>query len=480
MALTDKELIDLFMESQSDDFYKDDIFRTWAKPPTEISGLNFYKKTGEVPENWGMSSRTKDVNEDGIINEKDRVDGQYVTEHAIGKGAEFSDDLKERLEAAGYPTTNYTGGSDYMRAWEQFYSDNPGLYESDFGGINELFDHDPIDGPKPTFGTVPYMDIPTSDEVPYNLVGDSAQVLEDLLPNDKRITKFGGPFFTDYVPAKLLETADRSLDYAKIPIEVLQSMWEGDIRGGSEALYDPLPFIGPQENNSSFFSDLAGKWGMDGLRNYDPMYEPRWDTGYMDWIPGIDEYTYPADIVKEAVAPATGIWSAKKGVNLLEKTSLGQRLMSNLLPYTKEYLSNVTLKKPYSVITAGGFPGMRTQAQIDAGKGKWSSMIKNLKNFKNPPAIPAWIRNWGSTAFLKSLVGPAAAEDIFLGQDRGYLPSTQDMIVPSWLKTETPQDTSYLNQNNISPPPTFAAGQISTPVKPRPKDLGPRNNYQGL
>jgi len=107
-------------------------------------------------------------------------------------------------------------------------------------------------------------------------------------------------------------------------------------------------------------------------------------------------------------------------------------------------------------------------------------MIKNLKNFKNPPAIPAWIRNCGSTALMKSLVAPAAAEDIFLGQDRGYLPSTQDMIVPSWLKTETQQDTSYLNQNNISPPPTFAAGQLPSPVKRRPKDLGPRNNYQGL
>ena len=442
---TDKELRDIWMDAinapRTDNrlaSFEDSILRKWGQP---------YKGN----QAFGSSYRFADINNDGKITNED-IEAWTTLEEA---------ELPLDAEGEGF----YFPGSDYMRAWEQFYSDNPeygNLAPDALPGVSQLWPDNKLN-----YGLYPYLQPPTEESSGYNIKGDAAQLIDDIdFTTDKRQNRVGWDTLTDYIPGLALDTADTAWQWMQMPPKVFNEMLQFDPKGALDASLGPYS----GEDRTLSFKDY---W------DYDKSLDPQWNTpDYLKWLVGSD-YFDTSDVVENVAGTTGGIWGTKQALKLIDKVKAGRIALQNTIPWASEFIKETTLN-PKSWLSAGNPFKVRTPSQIASNQGLASSFFKNLINFKNPPTLPVWARNFGGALAMKALVAPALAEDIFLGQDQGYLPSTVDMIVPKFLQNQATEWENDLKQNNISPSPTFAAGQLPSPVKPRPTAPGPRNNYQGL
>ena len=430
---TDKELRDIWMDAinapRTDNrlaSFEDSILRKWGQP---------YKGNPA----FGSSYRFADINNDGKITKED-VEAWTTLEEA---------ELPLDAEGEGF----YFPGSDYMRAWEQFYSDNPeygNLAPDALPGVSQLWPDNKLN-----YGLYPYMQPPTEESSGYNIKGDAAQLIDDIdFTTDKRQNRVGWDTLTDYIPGLALDTADTAWQWMQMPPKVFNEMLQLDPMGALDATLGPYS----GEDRTLSFKDY---W------DYDKSLDPQWNTpDYLKFLMG--DYIDTSDVVENTVGTAGGIWSTKKALDLINKSRMGKMLLQNTIPWTSNFINEIGLS-PKSWLKAGSNIGVRTPAQIAGKEGIMSSLIKNLTNFKNPPTIPVWLRNFGGAALAKAAIAPALAEDVFLGQDQGYFPSTIDMVVPQFLQDQATEWENDLKQNNISP----AYPGVN-------KDPVPRNNYQGL
>ena len=430
---TDEELTDIWMDAidapRTDNrlaSFEDSILRKWGQP---------YKGNPA----FGSSYRFADINNDGKITKED-VEAWTTLEEA---------ELPLDAEGEGF----YFPGSDYMRAWEQFYSDKPELgniQPDQLPGVSQLWPDNKLN-----YGLYPYMQPPTEESSGYNIKGDAAQLIDDIdFTTDKRQNRVGWDTLTDYIPGLALDTADTAWQWMQMPPKVFNEMLQLDPMGALDATLGPYS----GEDRTLSFKDY---W------DYDKSLDPQWNTpDYLKFLMG--DYIDTSDVVENTVGTAGGIWSTKKALDLINKSRMGKMLLQNTIPWTSNFINEIGLS-PKSWLKAGSNIGVRTPAQIAGKEGIMSSLIKNLTNFKNPPTIPVWLRNFGGAALAKAAIAPALAEDVFLGQDQGYFPSTIDMVVPQFLQDQATEWENDLKQNNISP----AYPGVN-------KDPVPRNNYQGL
>ena len=430
---TDEELTDIWMDAidapRTDirlASFEDSILRKWGQPY-------------EGNPAFGSSYRFADINNDGKITKED-VEAWTTLEEA---------ELPLDAEGEGF----YFPGSDYMRAWEQFYSDNPefgNIQPDQLPGVSQLWPDNKLN-----YGLYPYMQPPTEESSGYNIKGDAAQLIDDIdFTTDKRQNRVGWDTLTDYIPGLALDTADTAWQWMQMPPKVFNEMLQLDPMGALDATLGPYS----GEDRTLSFKDY---W------DYDKSLDPQWNTpDYLKFLMG--DYIDTSDVVENTVGTAGGIWSTKKALDLINKSRMGKMLLQNTIPWTSNFINEIGLS-PKSWLKAGSNIGVRTPAQIAGKEGIMSSLIKNLTNFKNPPTIPVWLRNWGGAALAKAAIAPALAEDVFLGQDQGYFPSTIDMVVPQFLQDQATEWENDLKQNNISP----AYPGVN-------KDPVPRNNYQGL
>ena len=443
---TDEELADIWMDAinapRTDNrlgSLEDSILRKWGQP---YKGDQFF----------GSSARFEDKNFDGKITREDFID--INNDGKIDQEDLYAQRLPLDAEGEGF----YYPGTDYMRAWEQFYSDNPEWANTPpeaLPGLSPVFDHDPVDGPKLKFGSMPYLKPPTVESSGYDIKGDAAQLIDDIdFTTDKRQNRVGWDTLTDYIPGLALDTADTAWQWMQMPPKVFNEMLQLDPMGALDATLGPYS----GEDRTLSFKDY---W------DYDKSLDPQWNTpDYLKFLMG--DYIDTSDVVENTVGTAGGIWSTKKALDLINKSRMGKMLLQNTIPWTSNFINEIGLS-PKSWLKAGSNIGVRTPAQIAGKEGIMSSLIKNLTNFKNPPTIPVWLRNFGGAALAKAAIAPALAEDVFLGQDQGYFPSTIDMVVPQFLQDQATEWENDLKQNNISP----AYPGVN-------KDPVPRNNYQGL
>lgn len=430
---TDEELTDIWMDAidapRTDNrlaSFEDSILRKWGQPY-------------EGNPAFGSSYRFADINNDGKITKED-VEAWTTLEEA---------ELPLDAEGEGF----YFPGSDYMRAWEQFYSDNPefgNIQPDQLPGVSQLWPDNKLN-----YGLYPYMQPPTEESSGFRIKGDAAQLIDDIdFTTDKRQNRVGWDTLTDYIPGLALDTADTAWQWMQMPPKVFNEMLQLDPMGAMSAAMGPYS----GEDRTLSFKDY---W------DYDKSLDPQWNTpDYLKFLLG--DYINTSDVVENVGGTAGGIWGTKKALDLINKSKIGRTLLQNTIPWTNEFIREIKLN-PKTWLTAGNPFKIRTPAQIAGKEGIMSSLIKNLTNFKNPPTIPVWLRNWGGAALAKAAIAPALAEDVFLGQDQGYFPSTIDMVVPQFLQDQATEWENDLKQNNISP----AYPGVN-------KDPVPRNNYQGL
>lgn len=305
---TDEELTDIWMDAidapRTDNrlaSFEDSILRKWGQP---------YKGNPA----FGSSYRFADINNDGKITKED-VEAWTTLEEA---------ELPLDAEGEGF----YFPGSDYMRAWEQFYSDNPefgNIQPDQLPGVSQLWPDNKLN-----YGLYPYMQPPTEESSGYNIKGDAAQLIDDIdFTTDKRQNRVGWDTLTDYIPGLALDTADTAWQWMQMPPKVFNEMLQLDPMGALDATLGPYS----GEDRTLSFKDY---W------DYDKSLDPQWNTpDYLKFLMG--DYIDTSDVVENTVGTAGGIWSTKKALDLINKSRMGKMLLQNTIPWTSNFINEIGL-----------------------------------------------------------------------------------------------------------------------------------------